>query len=88
MRGAMMELLLFVSQAFAPCREAERVWQTVAAETGCALTVVDINSAEGHDLAERLRVTVVPAVAMEGRLLAIGVQSAEEARGLVGTGKR
>ncbi|HEX9812927.1 MAG TPA: hypothetical protein VGA88_12700 [Burkholderiales bacterium] len=78
-----MELLLFVSQAFTPCRDAERVWQTVAEESGCALTVVDVNSAEGHDLAERLRVTVVPAVAMAGRLLAIGVQSAEEARGLV-----
>ncbi len=82
--GARMELLLFVSQAFAPCREAERVWQAVAAENGCALTVVDINSPEGHNLAERLHVTVVPAVAIEGRLLAIGVQSTEEARGLVG----
>jgi thioredoxin-like negative regulator of GroEL len=84
----MMEFLLFVSQVFGPCREAERVWRTVAAETGCSLTVVDINSPEGHDLAKRLRVTVVPAVATEGRLLAIGVQNAEEARGLVGTGKR
>ena len=83
-RGAVMELLLFVSQAFAPCREAERVWQSVAAESGCSLTVVDINSPEGHELAESLRVTVVPAVATEGRLLAIGVQSADEARKLVG----
>jgi thioredoxin-like negative regulator of GroEL len=78
-----MELLLFVSQAFTPCRDAERVWQTVAEESGCALTVVDVNSTEGHDLAERLRVAVVPALSVDGRLSAIGVQSLAEARGLV-----
>lgn len=78
-----MDLLLFVSPAFAPCREAERVWEAVAAESGCSLTVVDITSPQGHQLAERLRVTVVPAVATAERLLAIGVQSAEEARGLL-----
>jgi thioredoxin-like negative regulator of GroEL len=77
---------LFVSQAFGPCREAERVWQTVAAQTSCALTVIDVNSTEGHDLAERLRVTVVPAIAADGRLLAIGVQSPEEALALIGAG--
>ncbi len=78
-----MELLLLVSPAFAPCRDAERVWQTVATETGGTLRIMDINSAEGQKTAERLHVAVVPAVVLDGRLLAIGVQSAEEARKLI-----
>jgi len=81
-----MEFQLFISQAFAPCREAERVWQAVATEAGVALTIVDINSPAGHDIAERLHVTVVPAVAVDGRLAAIGVQTEEEARALIPAG--
>ena len=81
-----MQLDLFISQAFAPCREAERVWQAVATEAGVALAIIDINSTAGHDLADKLRITVVPAVAIDGRLAAVGVQTEEEARALVPAG--
>lgn len=78
-----MKLQLFVSESFAPCREAERVWRAVAADFGVDLAVVDINGASGRALAARLQVCGVPAVAADGRLLAIGVQTREEAHNLV-----
>lgn len=78
-----MKLQLFVSDTFAPCREAERVWRAVAEENGAELAIIDINSDAGRSLAAPLGVNVVPAVVIDGRLLAIGVQSAAEARGLL-----
>ena len=78
-----MRLQLFVSRAFAPCRDAEQVWRRVAEERGMELVVVDINSERGREAAASLQVTAVPALALDGRLLAIGVQTPEEARGLI-----
>ena len=78
-----MKFQLFVSRAFAPCRDAERIWGEAARQTRIAFSVVDVNSPNGSNLAERMRVTVVPAVAVDGRLLAIGVQTTEEARRLI-----
>lgn len=78
-----MKLQLFVSDTFAPCREAERVWRAVAEEKGMELAIIDINSEAGRSLAAPLQVNVVPAVAADGRLLAIGVQTPVEARSLI-----
>lgn len=78
-----MKLQLFISHAFAPCRDAEFVWNQVAHEHDVALGIVDIDSPGGRDLAERMRVTVVPAIAVDNRLLAIGVQTIAEARDLM-----
>lgn len=78
-----MELQLFISRTFAPCRDAERVWRKIAREHHVALTVVDVHSPRVRDQLGRLPVTVVPAVAADGRLLAIGVQTMEEARRLI-----
>lgn len=80
-----MEIELFTSKSFSPCRDAERIWRTVASERRIALTVVDVDSPDGQERAERLRITVVPAISVGGRLLAIGVQTIEEARELVAT---
>jgi hypothetical protein len=86
--GAAMELQLFVSRTFAPCRDAERVWREVAREHRVGLTVVDVHSPGGGDRDGRLPVTVVPAIAADGRLLAIGVQTIEEARRLIAAAAR
>jgi hypothetical protein len=83
-----MELQLFVSRTFAPCRDAERIWREVAREHHAALTVIDVHSPAVRDQLGRLPVTVVPAIAADGRLLAIGVQTIEEARQLVAVAGR
>lgn len=77
-----MKLELFVSQSFAPCSHAERVWRQVAAEHDSILAVVDIGTDAGRRAAVQAGVTVVPAVVAGGRLLAVGVQSVLEAREL------
>jgi hypothetical protein len=78
-----VELQLFVSHGFLPCRDAERIWREVSHERDIRLTVVDIDSPAGRDVAARIPVTVVPAIAAAGRLLAVGVQTLQEARDLV-----
>lgn len=78
-----MELDLFVSWDFAPCREAERVWREAGDEKGIAVTVIDIDLPDGGRLAQRMGLTVVPAIALNGCLLAVGVQTIEEARDLI-----
>lgn len=78
-----MELQLFVSRGFLPCREAERIWREVAHAHAIRLTVVDIDSPTGQAEAARMPVTVVPAIAAAGRLVAVGVQTSQEAHDLV-----
>ncbi|HEX7045806.1 MAG TPA: thioredoxin family protein [Burkholderiales bacterium] len=78
-----MELQLFVLPSFAPCLEAERVWREIAAEAGVELAVIDIDSERGRAMASRLGLAMVPAIAVDGRLVALGVQTLDEARGVL-----
>jgi thioredoxin-like negative regulator of GroEL len=78
-----MKVQLLVSDACAPCDQAEKVWRGVAAERELDFSVVNLDRPEGMQLAERLQLQTIPALVVDGVLVAIGVQSAEEARALV-----
>lgn len=78
-----MQLQLFVSDSFAPCRDAERVWGYVARESDLELNVIDVRSDAGRALAEGLRIAIVPALAVDDRLLSVGVPTVDEARSLL-----
>ncbi|HEY8555409.1 MAG TPA: thioredoxin family protein [Burkholderiales bacterium] len=78
-----VELQLFVSPSFAPCLQAERVWREIAAEAGVELAVIDIESEHGRAVASELGLAMVPAIAVDGRLVAIGVQTHDEARSVL-----
>jgi thioredoxin-like negative regulator of GroEL len=78
-----MKLNLFVSDSFARCRDAERVWGHVATETGLELKIVDINSDDGRTLAQRLGISMVPALTVDDRLLSVGVPTMDEVRTLL-----
>ena len=78
-----MKVQLLVSESCAPCDQAEKVWRQVAAERALDFSVVDLAGPEGRTLADRLRLRTIPALVIDGRLIAIGVQSPEEARALV-----
>jgi thioredoxin-like negative regulator of GroEL len=78
-----VKVQLLVSASCAPCDQAEKVWREVAAECALDFSVVDLGGPEGQALAERLRLRTIPALVIDGRLIAIGVQSPEEARALV-----
>lgn len=78
-----MKVELLVSEWCAPCHQAERIWRQVAAERDFEFAVVDLAQPEGKTLANRLRIRTIPALVVDGQLVGIGVQSQEEARGLV-----
>lgn len=78
-----MKVQLLVSDACAPCDQAEKVWRGVAAERELDFSVVNLDHPEGRQLAERLQLQTIPALVVDGVLVAIGVQSVEEAQALV-----
>jgi len=78
-----MKVQLLVSEACEPCDQAQLIWRAVADERVLDFSVVDLADAEGRELAERLRIRTIPALVVDGKLIAIGVQSPDEARALV-----
>lgn len=81
-----MQLTLIVSDWCASCDQAEKVWREVAAERGVAFAVVNLGQADGQALAERLNLKTIPALLIDGRLTAIGVQSREQAVAILAAG--
>ncbi len=78
-----MKIELAVAVWSSPCRRAEEIWRSVARERGLGLEVIDVDRPEGRALMERLRLTTVPAVLFDGRVVAVGVQSEREAHIIV-----
>ena len=78
-----MRVQLVVSDSCNPCDQAEAVWRVVAAERELDFSVVNLGRPEGQQLAQRLRLRTVPALVIDDKLVAIGVQSPVEARALV-----
>jgi glutaredoxin len=78
-----MKVQLLVSDACDPCDQAEMVWRGVVVEHELDFSVVNLDQPEGRQLADRLQLNTVPALVVDGVLVAIGVQTAEEAHALV-----
>lgn len=78
-----MKVELVVSEWCPTCPQAERVWSTVSREKDIEFAVLDLAQPEGRELAHRLRLKTIPAVVVNGKLAAVGVQSLDEARQLV-----
>ena len=75
-----MKVELLVSEWCPTCPAAEKVWREVAAERDFRFAVVDLAQYEGRELAQRLGIRTIPAVAVDGVLTGVGVQSLAEAR--------
>lgn len=65
---------LLVARWYEPCRQAEAVWRAVVAEQGDTLNVLDIDAPEGQALMARHKLKAIPAVFINGELVAVGVQ--------------
>lgn len=78
-----MKVQLLVSEWCLTCPQAERVWRQVAEERDIEFAVLDMMQPEGRALAQRLRIRTIPAVAVDGVLQGVGVQSMEEAHRMV-----
>jgi len=78
-----VKVQLLVSESCVPCDQAAKVWRKVAAERGLDFSVVSLDQPEGRTLAARLQLKTIPALLVDNALVAIGVQSLDEARALV-----
>lgn len=83
-----MKVELLVSEWCPTCPQAEQVWMQVAAEREIEFAVLDLNQTAGRELAHRLRVRTIPAVAIDGELKAVGVQSLAEVRQMLAAAPR
>jgi glutaredoxin len=78
-----MKIQLLVTRWSPACERAACLWREVADARGFALEIVDVETADGRVLAERLNLATVPTLVIDDRPVATGVQSKEEARALV-----
>lgn len=81
-----MEVRLLVSKWCPVCPQAEQVWAAVAHAGALDYQVIDVADPPGRALVSRLRIKTVPAVVIDGRLQAVGLQSVAEATRLVAGG--
>lgn len=83
-----MKVQLLVSSWSPSCQRAREVWRELADEEQFTLDVMDVAQKEGGALMSRLKLTTIPALLIDGKLIAIGVQSKAEARSIVNTARR
>lgn len=81
--GRGMKVQLLISESCVPCSQAVKVWRQVAEERALDFSVVNLSDPEGRCLADKLDLRTIPAVVIDDLLVAIGVQSLEEARALI-----
>lgn len=74
-----MKVELLVTSNSEPCRKAVDIWQSVCDGRGHTLEVIDEHSPEGKRAMASLELKALPAVLIGGRLVAVGVQSREQA---------
>lgn len=74
---------LLVSEWCTPCRAAEAVWQQVAERRDITFEVLDMAQPEARAVAQQHSLRSVPAVVIDKKLMGVGVQTLEQALGLV-----
>lgn len=78
-----MDVRLLITKGCTSCKEAERVWSTLAREQGFPFTVVDSGTPEAVRLAGETGLETFPALFIDGKLKAVGVQDKAQALALV-----
>ncbi len=78
-----MKIQLLVATWSPSCRRAQQVWRQLAQDHGLELSVVDVDEPAGQSLMQRLQLNTIPALLIDERLVAVGVQSQEEAEKIV-----
>ena len=84
-----MRVELLVTRDSSACRKAEWVWQSICEKNNLTLRVIDDAGPEGRQVLARLALNALPAILLDGRLVAVGVQTQDQAMELLRTaGKR
>lgn len=83
-----MKAQLLVATWSPSCRRAQEIWHEVATELDLDLETLDVAQSEGQQLMRRLKLKTIPALLIDGTLVAIGVQSEDEARKIVAAAQK
>ena len=83
-----MKIQLVVPAYFPLCERVEKIWREVTTEQNFEFSVVDSEQKEGHALVQRLDLKTIPALVVDGLLVAIGVQTLDQARQIVTATRR
>jgi len=84
-----MRVELLVTRDSSACRKAELVWQSICEKNNLTLRVIDDAGPQGRQVLARLALNALPAILLDGRLVAVGVQTQNQAMELLRTaGKR
>lgn len=78
-----LKIELLVTPDCVPCAKAEALWREVSDKQGLSLTVLDRREREGKYLSRRFHLKTFPALVINGKLVAVGVQSRAEAESLL-----
>lgn len=74
-----MRVELLVTQDSSSCRKAELLWRSICEEKNLTLTVLEDDSPEGRHVLARHALRALPALLLDGRLVAVGVQTPDQA---------
>ena len=74
-----MRVELLVTRDSLSCRKAEIVWRSICEKNSLTLRVLENDSPEGRRMLARLELHALPAVLLDGRLVAVGVQTENQA---------
>lgn len=78
-----MQVELLVTDDCPACEKAAAVWRAACTAAGAELAVRNLGEPETLQLARRWRLGTVPAVIIDGELMAVGVQDDAQARSLL-----
>lgn len=78
-----MKIELLVAPDCVPCAKAEALWREVSEKQGISLTVLDRRERQGKYLAHCFHLKTFPALVINGKLVAVGVQNREQAESLL-----
>ena len=78
-----MDIRLLVTKGCTSCQQAEHVWRALAREQGLPFTVVDRATPEARLLIGESGLETFPALFIDGKLKAIGVQDKAQALALI-----
>jgi hypothetical protein len=74
-----MRVELLVTRDSSSCRKAEILWRSICENKNLTLRVLEDDSPEGQRVLTRLALRALPAVLLDGRLVAVGVQTRDQA---------
>jgi len=80
-----MRVELLVTRDSSACRKAELVWQSICEKNNLTLRVIDDAGPQGRQVLARLALNALPAILLDGRLVAVGVQTQDQAMELLRT---